>query len=132
MKTPRELLLNKYAAAEPKLDAISDSLFERMRPRDSFSSGWLRQLRQGLRLPRIGWSALGAAWFVIIALNVASRDGASSRVVAQASSPSATDLLREQRALYAEMIGDGMTADAEPSRPKSHKQSAREVESAFA
>jgi hypothetical protein len=125
-------LLNKHAAAEPKLDAISESVIELTNLRDGSTLSWFDHLLQFLSSRRVGWFALGAAWLVIIALNMAARETAPAPVVAKAQSPRAVELLREQRALYAEMIGGGMTADAAPPRPKSHKQSAREVDFAFA
>jgi hypothetical protein len=67
MKTPREILLRQHQAASPKLDAIRDEVvagIARAPAREPVS--W-REVARSLR-----WhlAALGAAWVVVMLLNI--------------------------------------------------------------
>jgi hypothetical protein len=74
------------------------------------------------RIPRIAWIGLGAAWLVIVALNVASSESVSERAPLMAKAPSrrspeTLQALREQKRLFAELVGAAKeTPDAEAPR----------------
>jgi hypothetical protein len=127
MRTPREILLKHHQVAEPKLDAIREQVerghlvresHRETRGQDVRAPMWWREF---FRLPRIAWAGLAAAWAVIIALNVASSETSSSpRAVAAAStrrSPEMLQALREQKRLFAELVGSASeSSDADTRR----------------
>ena len=132
MKTPREVLLKRHEAAEPKLDAISARVARETQQAEG--SSHFGSIRSWLTLPRIGWSALAAAWVVIIGLNVALREASPvpAMAVAHALRSETLEALREQKRIYAELINSGTTVDAEQHRSTPRPQSARRPEVAFA
>lgn len=123
MKTPRELLLARHQDANAHLDIIRQRAVSgtvaRHEPASAMSSvaGLCREL---FRMPRPAWAGLGAAWLLIIALNVASSDTTPSLpAMAQTPtrrSPEMLQALREQRKLFAELVGSGSGGDAELPR----------------
>ena len=88
MKTPREILLARYRAAEPKLDDIRAALLKGLnspsaQPRAWVRGGWhlrlqfLEALWRELILPnRRIWSALATVWLFLFILNVSQREPA--------------------------------------------------------
>ena len=133
MKTPREILLARHQAAEPKLDAVRDRALAALLLDESTvkrrGPGWLAACREFFRIPRAAWGGLAAAWLVIIALNTASRDTVtiSSAPVQEAKrSPETLQALREQKRLFAELVGFGGNHDADTPRfvprPRSESQ----------
>jgi hypothetical protein len=123
MKTPREILLARHRAAEPKLNQARTGVLARL-PRRRESSV-PASIIEWLRMPRVAWGALGAAWVVIIALNLAARETVSGpaapvRTVLGAENRQA---LREQKRLLAELVGSRPEAKAARSgfvpRPRS-------------
>jgi hypothetical protein len=131
MKTPRELLLRQHASAEPKLEAISRQIVASLEPQRQAAPSWWLQCVQSWRVPRVRWSALGAAWLVIIALNVASQDGKPAQAEAVAPSAEVVAELREQKRLYAELIGRASPVRTETgAAPRPH--SARRPENFYA
>jgi hypothetical protein len=133
MKTPREFLLNRHAAVEPRLDMIAESVVASIAEERCVARlSWHERLRALFVMPRLGWSAFGAAWLIIVVLNVASHENTPATIVAQAPRPETIEILREQKQLYAELIDGGAMSPVEPVRPKSNKHSAREVDFAFA
>ncbi len=134
MKTPRELLLARHRAVESKLDlarqravaGLSGALQEQNAGR-RFVAEWLELFR----IPRVAWSGLTAVWLVILGLNLAARETvanapASPRAEAKRS-PETLQALREQKRLFAELIGSLKEMDAEAPRfvprPRSDRQS---------
>jgi hypothetical protein len=85
MKTPREILLARHRAMEPKLDAIRQSVVISMRDRHGASeargrssltaAAILQTLLRELILPsRRVWTGLAAVWLVIVIVNFSQRD----------------------------------------------------------
>ncbi len=124
MKTPREILLGRHQAAEPKLDAVRRaalaSLATEAQARPLASRSWLVALEEFLRIPRPVLGGLTATWLIIFALNVASRDTvAPSRHVPQQMAGASKDTLqalREQKRLFAELVGALKETEAETPR----------------
>jgi len=124
MKTPREILLARHQAAELKLDAVRRaavaSLATDAQTRPVTSRSWLVALEEFLRIPRPVLGGLAATWLVIIALNLASRDTAapSSPAPLQMAKTSKDTLqaLREQKRLFAELVGTLKDPEAEAPR----------------
>src|SRR6187455_2216639 len=115
MKTPRELLLERHRAANPKLDAIRRRLFATTPIGSEREYGFTRfaaRCRAFFGIPRIAWAALLTTWAIIFALNVASSEAVPSRETGARKtaqrSPEITKALREQRRLLAELMGPGL------------------------
>ena len=146
MKTPREILLARHQAAEPKLDAVRGRALAALGPTvealkrekveaDAGStlqrfnaSTLLAACRDFFRIPRVAWAGLAAAWFVILALNAASRDTTTTTTPTQEAkrTPENLQALREQKRLFAELVGFGNPYDADAPRfvprPRSESQ----------
>jgi hypothetical protein len=126
MKTPREILFSRHREAEPQLDetrrrvVAGIGLPKPMEERPSALARLVQSGRELFRLPRVAWAGLGAAWTVIIALNIASSETppAHRASVASASrSPEMLYALREQRRLFADLVGAaGEAADVKAPR----------------
>ena len=91
MRTPREILLARHRAAEPKLDAIRQAAVaatdDRRPPAQAWSgltsAGWqlVMALWRELILPsRRIWTGLAAVWIILIIVNVSSRDTDGGKV----------------------------------------------------
>jgi hypothetical protein len=142
MKTPRELLLERHRQANPQLDALRDRAVADMKvSRREGQSRFVRlaeSCREFLRIPRIAWAGIGAAWTVIIALNIASSEKPATPLVAAATgspkrSPEILQALREQKRLFAEMVGAaGEFMDAETPRFIPRPRSERSIPNAAA
>jgi hypothetical protein len=113
MKTPHEILLQKHRAALPKLDAIRPGLVERLAAGEREGFSW-REMTRSLRwhLP-----ALGAAWMLVILLNV---DRSSTAAAIPGDKiPSAQQILaslRENRRLLLELTETPPETPAIPDR----------------
>jgi type II secretory pathway component PulM len=132
MKTPREVLFEQHQAAEPNLDAIREKVVaglapdapvraKRMPPvvprrASALEAGW-RQFLWSLRWHLAG---LGAAWLVVMALNIG-QSPAATREVARQDAPSPRQLLaalRENQRQLRELIGAPAAESApEPQKP---------------
>ena len=122
--TPREILLARHAADQPRLDAIRKKLVSGLADRSAgrasvepseTQAGWER-LRQWLWPAPAAWGALGAAWVFILALNsTAPAEPAGPRLAAP--SPQTRQLLLEQRQLMVEA--------AEPPEPPQPRRQTR-------
>jgi hypothetical protein len=113
MKSPREALLDRHRDQTPALDAIRRQVLEQelaparhveRQPKCRSAVAWWRILISG---PRAGWTALAAAWCVIIGLNLAARQ----EQVPVAKSPTADRErmlagLREYHARLAVLLAD--------------------------
>jgi len=127
MKTPREMLLARHQAAQPKLDAVrqraltalpSDSgagvppalvlwpsrlkTHQPGRPVDRWQPRrlphYLEAARELFLRPRLAWSALAVAWLVIIALNFATPEtSAPGSALATATPPASPETLQALR-----------------------------------
>ena len=134
MKTPRELLLTRHQSVTPKLDRLRGRVVEAEElsqvPRSAGRARFAEACSEFFRIPRIAWAGLAAAWVVIIALSVASSETPSAKnsyaKAAPQRSPEMLQALREQRQLFAELVGSAPAPDAEAQRfvprPRSEKQ----------
>ena len=122
MKTPRELLLKHHQAAETKLDAVrAHALATISVDAPVGSRGFMGQLWQELFWScRRVWFGLGAAWAVILVMNVATTDHAA--VVAKRTEPPAREMMAVmgQRELLRAELGVTMNpaAEALPTLPR--------------
>ena len=120
MKTTREILVARHRTAQPKLDEIRRKVVtDACRPRTSRFNivSWCEEL---FRLPRTALAGLGLAWMAIIALNVSSPETPRSEGLIAKSpanpSPETLRALREQKRLFAEMVGSGAATEADIPR----------------
>src|SRR5258705_10500022 len=114
MKTPRELLLERHSAAEPKLDTLRQNTIARLAEEQGIA-------RTGPSAPRSSWrdlilslrwhlAGLSAAWLVVLLLNI-DHSPAPSVALAKQNIPSPQQLLtalRENRRQGLEMTGAGV------------------------
>lgn len=120
MKTPRELLLTRHAAARPRLDEVRAAVLAEMHaakvdiPSQSLGTTLWQQL---VIACRPAWVALGAAWGVIFLLNILSTTLTEHPAVTKASrfSPEVEVLLKAQRQLWVELT---TPANSLPPRAK--------------
>jgi hypothetical protein len=112
MKTPRELLLGRHTNEGPALDRIRGEIVDQIanRPPSLASKLW-----QELIIPaRHAWMCLGAAWVVIIGLNLSSgRDAAVHANETGPMNPNSVIALQRQEQLMAQLA----EKDTEPSSP---------------
>ena len=141
MKTPRERLLERHRAQEPKLDQIRATVLAQhlgARPVDaprinpppatptastlgSWLAAWLRQLGS-LRPHLAGWAAL---WIAVVIMKWVTPEAAISPV-AQANTPLPEQrlALAERRRMVAELQDGTPKADVEPKfapRPRTER-----------
>ena len=113
MKTPREILLARHAQAQPQLDDIRRRALAAASTsapaRAAFWDRLARSAAEFFRIPRLAWAGFGAAWAIIIALNIASSETSPGRPPAAAQAPSRSpemlQALREQKRFYDELVG---------------------------
>ncbi|HMP82543.1 MAG TPA: hypothetical protein PKA41_07520 [Verrucomicrobiota bacterium] len=112
MKTPRETLLQRHQAAEPKLDQIREIIVADLSRRHdarqlSLPVAAALKLWRELILPcRRTWAGLAALWFVIAVFNLTHSQ--RSQPVAANSATQVTemrDVFEEQRRALAELVG---------------------------
>jgi len=135
MKTPREILLQRHAAAAPKLDAIRSAavgkLSNEATKRRSFptffetvflrcsNKFWLELVWPCRRT----WAGLTAVWLLLAAFNLTHTD--HNQAVAGKSPPPTTEMrlaFQEQQHLLAELVGPPPPAPpAEPPRRQNHQ-----------
>jgi hypothetical protein len=115
MKTPREILLARHQAAQPRLDALRRELVAEMKPPVSARLNIVALGAELFRLPRPALVGLGLVWGVIVLLNVVAPETSSPAPApaTMARLPDATrEELRAQRRLFSELVGTA----AEPPR----------------
>ena len=134
MKTLRNILLARHQAAEPKLDAVRAQALAALAPHPSqppsFTRRWLSAWQEFFRIPRVAWAGLAAVWLVILGLNFATHETVPSVPSAPRAetkrSPETLQALREQKQLFAELVGSLKEMDADVPRfvprPRSEKQ----------
>lgn len=139
MKTPREMLLARHRAVEPKLDVVRERALVALSPGQarppSFGRRWLATCREFLHIPRVAWAGLAAAWLVIIALNASSNDmtvTATASVREAKRTPENLQAWREQKRLFAELVGSGEGRDADVPRFVPRPRSERQPQMVFA
>ena len=132
MKTTREILVARHRAAQPKLDEIRRKVVTdacRTRTQRFNIVSWWEEL---FRLPRTALAGLALTWIAIVALNVSSSETPRAEVLMAKSpanpSPETLRALREQKQLFAEMVGSSAATDAEfrqfVPRPRSERSCA--------
>jgi hypothetical protein len=128
MKTPREILLDRHRAAGPKLDAIREKALADLSPgavsdaSTRISGSWPRRaawlLWRELIFPcRHIWAGLAAAWVVLLLVNLPGGDK-PARMIAETLPPDreVQALLREQREMFAQLVGAGGPSPAVPNK----------------
>ena len=134
MKTPRELLLQRHQTAAPKLDAIRRGVTDDLSEHGAgatvtehvaritfFQRAWFELFWSCRR----AWLGVGAAWFVMLLVNLSLDDtpDAGRDRLALAPSPETRRLWREQRLLRAELMESPLAkptdAPAIAPRPRS-------------
>jgi hypothetical protein len=118
MKNPRDILLNRYRAAEPKLDRLRHEVIDQevrraQMPDEDLPSivqspgDWLVVLwQQALRPWRPAWMGLAAAWALILCLHLAANGGGTAAPAQPTRlAPAAVAELQEQLRLRAELLG---------------------------
>ena len=129
MKTPRDILLARHRAAEPKLDAIRKAVLAKAAsapapnqpdPRPSRAGAFALGLTlwRELILPnRRAWSGLAATWMLIALINLAeSRGSQGTTAKPTAQSNMAAGFIEQQK-----LLGELLTERApvtEADRPK--------------
>jgi hypothetical protein len=128
MKTPREILLERHQAAEPKLDAIRVAVVGELNNNETKEQSWAavlvssflgcpQKLWRELILPsRRIWAGMAATWLAMFIVNVSMHD--NSQTVAMKSSPSPGMMMtfQQQERLLAELTEPHETRIAEPSK----------------
>jgi hypothetical protein len=126
MKTPREILLARHKAVEPKLDDIRRQVMGELNNKDpktqSFSGSlvsWAMSCpnaiwRELIWPARRVWAGLAAVWLLILAANFSMRDHSEIKVAKSAPSPEVIMAFRQQQQLLNELIGadDSPVAEA--------------------
>jgi hypothetical protein len=119
MKTPREILLARHKAVEPKLDELRQSAVAAVYDRRSLSQpapSILQLLWHELFLPsRRVWSSLAAVWIVILAVNFSMRDQSGTNM-AKSTSPEMVQTFKQREQLLAQLIGPNDAPAAEPQK----------------
>jgi hypothetical protein len=127
MKTPRDIMLARHRAVEPKLDAIRREVVDaaadvnrRKQPVRELTfaaalANAIEVLFQELVWPcRRTWAALAVVWMALFIFNVSQQD--KSELAARKlppPSPEAIMAWRQQERLLAELIGPSAPGDAE-------------------
>jgi hypothetical protein len=126
MKTPREILLARHRAVEPRLDAIRREVVEELNNQDAKAQGRVADFVSSLLCGpnklwleliwpcRRTWTALAGVWIALCIFNVSQRDK-SELAALKLPPPSAEAIMAwwQQERLLAELIGSPGTGDAE-------------------
>lgn len=131
MKTPRDLLLARHRAAEPKLDVLRERVLgSALDSRPSPFATLLTVCWRELFWPcRRAWLGLAAAWVVILLLNFASAE--TPRTGAVTATADVQDLMqawRQKQQLLAELMGQDAEPAPPPKRPAPRPHSERRSE----
>ena len=136
MKTPREILFKRHQAAEPKLDAIRETVV-----RDGVTAVPKSRAADTATLPAARWLefflslrwhlvGMGAAWLVIVLLNLNIGHATNlASAIPRAKIPPPQIILaslRENRRELLEMIQPSESRDARPTKlfPSNRKRTA--------
>lgn len=131
MKTPREILLARHQAANPKLDkmrraVVADLTSRPARAGETLALLLLKLWRELIWPCRRTWVGLAAVWIAIIAFNL-SDAGPGPAVVAKSATPPAEMRVafQEQLRLLEEIIGrvPQATPAEPPRRPNNQPRS---------
>lgn len=117
MKTPREILFARHQAMTPKLDEIRREVAAAIGGREPSSSFGQTLWRELFWPVRHVWVGLGAAWVVVLALNLAAGgEGGRKGIAPGPVANNSVMALERQQWLTAEVIGDDSTM-APPAKP---------------
>ncbi len=122
MKTPRDILLERHRATEPKLDAIRREVMaaqlnnqetKEQSQRSSFvawflccsNKFWLELILPSRRI----WAGLAAVWVLMIAVNVSLRDHSPGMAMKSAPAPAMILSFQQQERMLSELIGPNET-----------------------
>lgn len=126
MKSPREIFLSRHQRAEARLDDVRECVLAGLfhQERAGSTRGGLASLRELFALPRPAWMGLGAAWLVIVGLNLAAGDETSKQpVVVAERTPAARQALAEQRRFYVDLVRAPLADIPEVApRPRSERR----------
>ena len=117
MKTPREILLERHQAIEPRLDALRrEVLVNQWEP---VTTHLLTRFWQELFWScRRTWISLAVVWVALLLINLSQREPASSRGRQSPPSPMTMMAFRDQEALLQELLADRTPpVEAVPTRP---------------
>jgi len=129
MKTPREILLVQHRAAGPKLDAIRQSVMNKLNNQETkeqsvpsvFVTSLLSCLKTGwqeLFFPtRRLWTGMAAIWIFILMINFAQRDEVNSVTGQTVRSSGPVMSLQAQQRWMNELFAD-RTRPPEADRPR--------------
>lgn len=137
MKTPREILLARHCAVEPKLDAIRGAIIA-----DEFDSEATKKPSRSLMLllfrcstapwrelvlpSRRVWAGLAAVWVLLFVINLSQRSNVSSVTGQPVRSPAVIMSWQVQQRLMAEVLADRLPSpDADRPRnitPRPHTE----------
>ncbi|MGA2246802.1 MAG: hypothetical protein ABSH48_17560 [Verrucomicrobiota bacterium] len=124
MKTPREILLNRRRAVEPRLDAIRQAAIASVTARrpgaaqahapkpnwaGALASFCLAPWRELVLPSQRVWTGLAAVWAVLILINVSQRDTAGGVNTRHASAPSVMASWQVQQHWMNELLADRST-----------------------
>lgn len=123
MKTPRHILLARHRGMETKLDHARQRAVAGLAaaaPDQHAGHRLLAAWREFFHLSRVAWAGLAAVWLVILGLNFAARETVApvpSALRAETKrSPETLQALREQKRLFAELVGPLKEMDADLPR----------------
>ena len=125
MKTPRDILLARHRAAEPKLDAIRKAVLakaitpapEPRPPRIGAFALGLTLWREVILPSRRAWSGLAATWMLIALINLAESRGSQGTTAKPTAQSNMADSFIEQQKLLGELLTD-RTPATDADRPK--------------
>ena len=129
----RNNLLNKHRSAEPELDRLrQDVIATELLVAAEEESGFLATLWRELFVqPKFIWGSIGAAWLIVIALNLASGEEVKPQIAQMETKPAEVmQAVREQNRLRDELLGIGVAAiqpgpadrPREGMKPRSERQ----------
>ena len=125
MNSPRELLLNRHAAATPKLDALRAAAALPARASLSAPDHQPISLWQRLFGPNpLAWAGLAAVWVLLFAVNHHGTEPESSTTIANHASPpseaAVAEIVRERRREMAELLNLDEPKAVLPNRSELH------------
>jgi hypothetical protein len=128
MPSPREILLSRHRAVEPRLDALRATVLAEALASDTSQSDMgrglispldgLRTLWRELILPcRSAWAALAAVWIVLLACNAALRRDADRDTISRVELAAMLAGWRDQQRLLTELAASPGITPAAVAKP---------------